>query len=150
MYGLRSMFRANGVGAAVLGFAACFTTGGASAREIYCRFDQGLSVHDGGEYSRNWTVVTSGVRTVQLAGKDKPTKGCSSNWRSLGGFYRPIEIVKGPSLGGARVGPRYRVFYASTRTGNDELAFKVHWLSRTGEKQSALVKYNISVVDKPM
>ena len=120
------------------------------AMDFYCRHS-GTRVFDGSEVEESWEVVNSSVRRVQLPIQTKPTTGCSINWRSLGALYRPPEIVEAPRLGSARAINNYRIFYQSVRNGQDRLTVRVHWINgSTGKRQSAIVRYNITVTDRPL
>jgi hypothetical protein len=123
---------------------------GAQAGDVYCRHS-GIRVHDGGEFQENWDVVNSAVRRVQRPDQTKPTTGCNISWRSVGAIYRPVEIIQAPRLGSARAVSNYRLFYQSARTGQDRLTARIHWTSpSSGKLQSAIVHYNINVVDRPL
>ena len=122
----------------------------AQARDFYCRHSGLRNIYDGGEFDENWEVVNSSVRRVQMPGQTKPTTGCHISWHSVGGFYRSPEIIEGPRLGSARVVSNYRIFYQSTRNGQDRVTTRVHWLSSSGKLQSAVVRYNITVTDRPL
>ena len=122
----------------------------AHARDFYCRHSGLRTIHDGGEFDENWEVVNSSVRRVQMPSQTKPTTGCHISWRSVGGFYRSPEIIEGPRLGSARVVSNYRIFYQSARNGHDRVTTRVHWLSSSGKPQSAVVRYNITVTDRPL
>jgi hypothetical protein len=120
------------------------------AAEIYCR-SSSTRVWDGSEAQVNWDVVNSSARRVQLPGQSKPTTGCSFSWRSVGAMYRPPEIIEAPKLGSARAVSNYRIFYQSARNGQDRLTARIHWINAsTGKLQSAIVRYNIVVIDRPL
>ena len=124
--------------------------GGAWARDVYCRHD-GTRIHDGGEFQENWYVVNSTVRRVQRPDQTKPTAGCYASWRSVGALYRPAEIIEAQRLGSARAVNNYRIFYQSARNGQDRLTVRMHWTNAsTGKPQSAIVRYNITVTDRPL
>ena len=122
----------------------------AYARDFYCRHSGLRTIHDGGEFDENWEVVNSSVRRVQMPSQTKPTTGCHISWRSVGGFYRSPEIIEGPRLGSARVVSNYRISYQSARNGQDRVTTRIHWLSSSGKPQSAIVRYNITVTDRPL
>ena len=120
------------------------------ATETYCQSSY-INVYDGAEREADWTVVIGSARKAQKLGKDNPTTGCSSSWRSLGPFYRPIEILKSPKIGETKINPRYRIFFKPTKIGQDELIVRIHWIQgTTTKKASAIVKYKIRVVDRPI
>lgn len=122
----------------------------AQARDFYCRHSGLRTIYDGGEFDENWEVVNSSVRRVQMPGQTKPTSGCRINWHSVGGFYRSPEIIEGPRLGSAQAVSNYRIFYQSARNGQDRVTTRIHWLSSSGKPQSAVVRYNITVTDRPL
>lgn len=98
-----------------------------------------------------WHVVNSTVRTVQMPTQKKPSTGCNDDWSSVGGMYRPIEIIQAPKLGEARILHTYRVFYKSAKNGHDALTVRIYLAERrTGRLGSAIVHYNITVTDKPL
>jgi hypothetical protein len=123
--------------------------GRAQALETYCD-GQGGRVHDGGEYHRTWTVVHPSARRVQLPGQTKPTTWCTSSWASVGGMYRPIEIIKPPKHGKGQISSTYRVSYLASKLGPDEMSIRIHWVGMTGQLQSAVVHYRINVIDRPL
>jgi hypothetical protein len=125
-------------------------TDGAQAMDVYCRHT-GIRIYDGGEFQENWEVVNSSARRVQMPAQTKPTTGCSISWRSSGGFYRPPEIIEAPRLGSARAVSNYRIFYQSARNGQDRLTTRIHWINASsGKLMSAIVRYNITVTDRPL
>ena len=130
--------------------ALLLATDRAYSLDYYC--NAGYSrIHNGGEYQVDWKVVSSGARRVQMPGQTKPTRGCTYSWRSLGAFHRPPEIVQAPRLGRARVVSNYRLYYESGHAGQDTLGVRIHWIqSSSGELQSAVVRYNITVTDHPL
>jgi hypothetical protein len=122
----------------------------AQAADVYCRHG-GIRIHDGGEFEENWYVVNSAARHPQRPGETRPTTGCGINWRSVGALYRPPEIIEAPRLGSARVVNNYRIFYQSARSGQDRLTTRIHWKgASSGQPQSAIVHYNITVSDQPL
>jgi hypothetical protein len=126
-------------------------TDAAQARDFYCRHSGIRNIYDGGEFDENWEVVNSSVRRVQMPTQTKPTTGCRISWRSVGGFYRPPEIIEVPRLGSARVVSNYRISYQSERNGQDRVTTRIHWLNASsGKPQSAIVHYNIRVTDRPL
>jgi hypothetical protein len=130
--------------------AVALSAGDARALDQYCRADY-VRVQDGGEYQVKWDIVNSKARRPQLPGQTRATTGCNNGWRSLGAFYRPLEIIQAPKLGRARVTGNYRLFYESARNGQDAVAIRVHWIqASTGKLQSAVVRYNITVTDHPL
>jgi hypothetical protein len=123
---------------------------GAQARDVFCRH-YGIRVYDGGEFQSNWDVVNSAVPRPLLPGHTKPPTGCSMSWRSVGALYRPIEIIEAPRLGTARLVSNYRIYYQSAHSGQDRMTTRVHWTSASsGKPQSAIVHYNITVMDRPL
>ena len=119
------------------------------AGETYCQGDY-LRVFDGGTFVSNHTAVIGSARKTQLPGQEKPTTGCSYNWNSLGGFYKPIEITKQPKLGTISIPYKYRIFYKPTRVGDDEFVAKIQWVGPTGQLSNAIVTYKIKNVDRPI
>jgi hypothetical protein len=125
------------------------TTEVAWSLETYCDSDS-VRLYNGGHFEKKWSVTHATARRVQLPGQKEPTKWCSISFGSVGGMYRPIEIVQPPKVGQAKVTNTYRVLYQSAKPGPDELTIKVHWIGRTGALQEATVHYSIQVVDKPL
>jgi hypothetical protein len=140
--------RYNAYGAIVL--AVLFMTATrVHAYDIYCR-NSGTLIHDGSETREDWYVVNSGVRRVQMPIQTKPTTGCAVNWHSLGAMYRPPEVIAAPKLGKAQIVNNYRIYYQSARNGDDHLAVRIHWFAGGNRLQSAVVHYDIHVVDHPL
>src|SRR5258708_13346181 len=83
---------------AVAGVLSMLLADAAQARDFYCRHSGIRNIYDGGEFDENWEVVNSSVRRVQMPGQTNPTTGCHISWRSVGGFYRPPEIIHAPPL----------------------------------------------------
>ncbi len=111
----------------------------------YCRSD-GARVHDGAVVTTGWTMTSSRARFILHPSQRAPTTHCSVSWRSLGGFYRPIEILERPRLNTA-TSSRYQISYRALNPGLDRLVIRVHWLGLQNQPMSAVVIYNISVVD---
>jgi hypothetical protein len=124
-------------------------TSASHARETYCSGSY-VRVYDGGTFASEHTAVIGSARKTQLPGQRNPTTGCSYNWNSLGGFYRPIEILKQPRLGSVSVPQKYRIFYKPTKVGNDEFVVRIHWIGPVGKLQSAVVTYRIRNIDRPI
>ena len=120
-------------------------TASAQARDTYCDF-KGYGSPD---RVREWFVVNEKVRTPQLPGSTKPPSGCAINMESVGGMYRPLEVVTKPKLGEFRT-TYNRVYYRSFRNGEDFIAVRVHEVGRTGTLQSFILQYRIHVVDHPL
>jgi hypothetical protein len=121
--------------------------GNARADEVYCRMNNSTRLNDGDTATIDWTVTTSGVRKSAIPGHS-PTKGCAINWRTLGEYNRPIEVMQAPKIGKFENVPVYRVFYSSSQPGEDEFLVRQYWLNgRNGEQNSAIVKYVVHVVD---
>ena len=119
------------------------------AGETYCESDY-LRVSDGGTYVSNNTAVIGSARKTQLPGQEKPTTGCSYSWNALGGFNKPIEILKQPKFGTVSIPFKYRIFYKPTKVGDDEFVAKIHWMSNTGQLNTATVTYKIKNIDHPI
>src|SRR5690242_3961182 len=117
----------------------------AQARDIYCDVNVGGST----DKVRQWTVVNSKVRKPQLPGSTKPSIGCSINFNSVGGIYRPIEIVTKPKLGEARTNYN-TLFYRSAKNGEDYVAIRMNQVTRNGGTESLIFKYRITVIDRPI
>lgn len=136
---------------AVAGVLFMLLADAAQARDFYCRHSGIRNIYDGGEFDENWEVVNSSVRRAQMPGQTNPTTGCHISWRSVGGFYRPPEIIEAPRLGSARAVSNYRIFYQSARNGQDRVITRIHWINASsGKLQSAIVRYNITVTDRPL
>jgi hypothetical protein len=117
----------------------------ASARDIYCDLNGGGST----DRTREWFVVNTNIRKPQLPGQTKPNPYCSVSFQSVGGMYRPIEIVTPPKLGEVKTGHN-RLLYRSVRNGEDFVAIRMHRVGRTGGLESSIFSYRIHVVDKPL
>jgi hypothetical protein len=117
----------------------------ASARDIYCDLNGGGS----SDRTREWFVVNANVRKPQLPGQTKPFPYCSVVFESVGGMYRPIEIVTPPKLGEAKTGHN-RLLYRSVKNGEDFVAIRMHRVGRTGSLESSVFSYRIHVTDKPL
>jgi hypothetical protein len=111
----------------------------------YCRSDP-VSVHDGATVTTSWQMTSSRARRMVHPSQKAPTTHCSTGWRVLGGFYRPIEMIEKPRLNTATSG-RYAISYRALNAGNDRMVIRVYWLSRTNQTMSGTVIYNIQVVD---
>jgi len=120
----------NAVRYALIGFALVGSCVGSQASETYCQ-GEGGRIYDGGTFTINNTTVIGSARKPQLPGQEKATTGCSYNWNSLGGFYRPIEVIKQPKLGAVSVPRKYLIFYKPTKTGNDEFVVRIQPLLKT-------------------
>lgn len=119
--------------------------GSAQARDIYCDMKGGGSPNR----VRDWYVVVDQVRTPQLPGSKKPTIGCSVHFSSVGGMYRPLELVTKPTLGQVKTG-RNSIYYRSSKSGEDFLSIRLHEVGRTGSLTSGVFQYRIHVVDRPL
>lgn len=117
----------------------------AQARDIYCDMKGGGST----DRVREWLVVNYKARTVQLPGQKKPSTSCSITFNSVGGIYRPIEIVTKPKLGEAKTSYG-TLYYRSARSGEDFVAIRMHEVTRNGGTQSFIFKYRITVTDRPL
>ena len=119
--------------------------GSAQARDVYCDMRGGGSP----DRVRQWFVVNEKVRKPQLPGRKKPTIGCSVAFQSVGGMYRPIELVTRPKLGEVKIGHN-RLYYRSAKNGEDFVSVRLHEVSRTGGLISNVFQYRIQVVDRPL
>jgi hypothetical protein len=119
--------------------------GAAQARDIYCDM-KGFGSTD---RVREWFVVNSSVRKPQLPGQTTPNPSCSISFQSLGGMYRPIEIVTKPKLGEAKTSYN-RLYYRSSKSGEDFVSIRQYEVGRTGGTESSVFQYRIHVVDKPL
>ena len=117
----------------------------AQARDVYCDFKGGGSP----DRVRDWFVVNSAVRKPQLPGQTKPSTGCTVVFNSVGGMYRPIELVTKPTLGEAKTGYN-TLHYRSAKNGDDFVAVRMHEVGRTGSLETRLFQYRIHVVDRPL
>jgi hypothetical protein len=126
-------------------------SGNAWGRDIYCAGSHTLHLIEGAELQKIWRVVNSTVRRVQLPGRTKPSTGCSYSWNSVGGLYRPIEIVQRPKLGQARITRNYRINYSSAKNGEDEMMVRIYFIPKGTTRQATLtVHYHITVTDQPI
>jgi hypothetical protein len=117
-------------------------TAPAGALESYCDSSY-VRVRDGGHYEAPWKVVHPKARRGG-------STTCSLSYSSVGGMYRPIEIIKAPRNGEAHISNTYRIVYKPSKIGPDELVIKIHWIGQTGERSAGTVRYNIQVVDRPL
>jgi len=125
-------------------------TTSAGAMEVYCQSTP-TRVHNGGHYESQWTIVHPKARRTQLPGQSKPSTTCSVSYSSVGAMYRPIEIIKAPRNGQARVVHTYSVYYTPAKMGPDELTIKIYWVGQQGgDLRAATVRYSIQVVDRPL
>ncbi len=117
----------------------------AQARDIYCDMKGGGSPNR----VRDWYVVIDKARTPQLPGSKKPSIGCGVSFSSVGGMYRPLELVTKPTLGEVKTG-RNSIHYRSSKSGEDFLSIRLHEVGRTGSLTSGVFQYRIHVVDRPL
>ena len=129
----------------ILAATLALSAGSAQARDIYCDM-KGCGSPD---RVRDWFVVVDKVRTPQLPGSKKPSIGCSVLFSSVGGMYRPIELITRPKLGEVRTSHN-RISYRSSRVGQDLVAIRLHEVGRTGALTSHIIQYRIHVVDRPL
>jgi hypothetical protein len=128
------------------GFFAVFLAPQASA-ETYCRGDQ-MTIYDGGDFQSSWTVTVATVRKPSLPWQKKAFPGCTFNGRFVGGMHRPPEIIEKPTLGRAYIGHPYQLIYEASRTGQDRVGVRIHWLSfNSGKPESAVIHLNVNVID---
>jgi hypothetical protein len=117
----------------------------AQARDTYCDF-KGYGSPD---RVREWFVTNEKVRTPQLPGSSKAPSGCAISMESVGGMYRPLEVVTKPKLGEFRT-THNMVYYRSFKNGEDFIAVRVYEVGRTGTLGSHVLQYRIHVVDRPL
>ncbi len=130
--------------------ALLMMTGSAWSMDIYCNAPQPGGLHENGEIHVNWYVVNYNARRAQLPGETKPPTGCAVSLDMGGQFYRPIEIIKAPSLGEVAT-TNYAVAYRSAKNGQDTMSVRVHWLSASaGKPVTLIIHFNIQVTDKPL
>ena len=134
----------------VLGFAALASLAISTvsyADEVYCEAP-GITLYDGSDQTIDWTVTTNKARKVQKIGQEKPTRGCSRDFRTIGTIISR-EVIKKASLGQFRAVNKYRVYYEADKPGTDEVAYKTTW-EQSGKIVSAIVRIKIRVVDRPI
>lgn len=117
------------------------------ADEVYCEAP-GITLYDGSDQTIDWTVTTNKARKVQKIGQEKPTRGCSRDFRTIGTIISR-EVIKKASLGQFRAVNKYRVYYEADKPGTDEVAYKTTW-EQSGKIVSAIVRIKIRVVDRPI
>jgi hypothetical protein len=117
----------------------------AGARDIYCDLNGGGST----DRTREWAVVNANVRKPQLPGQTRATSYCSISYESVGGMYRPIEVVTRPKLGEIKT-THNRLYYRSVRNGEDFVSIRMHRVGRTGGLESSVFSYHIRVTDRPL
>ena len=120
----------------------------AQAGDIYC-FNKGGTSPAGTELTDDWYVVNSKVRKPQLPGQTKPTVGCRIDFSSVGGMYRPIEVITRPKLGDLKTSHN-ALFYRSDKNGEDQISVRFHRVGRTGQLESSIIHLRVHVVDKPL
>jgi hypothetical protein len=124
------------------------SVGDAHAMDVYCSA-RGGSLPNGVDISDDWYVVNYKVRKPQLPGQTKPITSCGISFNSVGGMYRPIEVVTRPKLG--ELATSYnRVSYRSAKNGDDILVIRFHRLGPSGGRETSLLTLRIHVVDKPL
>lgn len=117
------------------------------AAETYCQAP-GLVLYDGSDQRIEWIVTSVHARKVQKVGAEKPTRGCSRDFRANGLILRR-EVITPAKLGKFRAVNKYRVYYESEKIGIDEIAYKTTW--ETGGKiNSAIVRIRVRVIDTPI
>jgi hypothetical protein len=112
----------------------------ARALDIYC-FNKGGSLPSGAEYTHDWIITNEKAR--------KPPSGCRIDFDSVGGMYRPIEILARPKSGEFK-STHNAIYYRSTTSGEDQVSVRWHRLDRTGKPESSIVHLRIKVVDGPI
>jgi len=115
------------------------------ADEVYCEAP-GITLYDGSDQTIDWTVTTNKARKVQKIGQEKPTRGCSRDFRTIGTIISR-EVIKKASLGQFRAVNKYRVYYEADKPGTDEVAYKTTW-EQSGKIVSAIVRIKIRVIDR--
>ena len=122
----------------------------ARAADLYC-FNRGGTLPAGAEYTHDWIVTNEKARKPRMwQGRiQKPPSGCRIDFNSVGGMYRPIEILARPKNGEFK-STHYSVYYRSTKSGEDYLSIRFHRLGRTGSPESSVINLRIRVVDRPI
>ena len=123
-------------------------TASAQARDIYCD-TKGGSLPAGSECTEDWYVTNYKVRKPQLPGQTTASTSCGISFESIGGMYRPIEVLTRPKLGEIRTSYN-RFSYRSAKNGEDLVSIKFHRLGRTGALESSVIHFRIHVVDHPL
>ena len=115
----------------------------AFAVETYCQ-SPGLVLYDGSDQTIEWVVTSVQGRKAQKVGQEKPTRGCSRNFRP-NGMILSREVITPAKLGKFRAVNKYRVYYESEKIGMDEIAYKTTW-EYGGRVSSSIVRIKIRVV----
>ena len=132
---------------AVIAFVFLVVPTVAYADEVYCEAP-GITLYDGSDQTIDWIVTTNKARKVQKIGQERPTRGCSRDFRTIGTILSR-EVIKKASLGQFRAVNKYRVYYEADKPGTDEVAYKTTW-EQSGKIVSAIVRIKIRVVDRPI
>lgn len=119
----------------------------AYASEVYCQAP-GIIIYDGSDQTIDWIITTNKARKIQKIGQERPTRGCSRDFRTVGTIISR-EVIKKASLGQFRAVNKYRVYYEADKAGTDEVAYKTTW-EQHGKVVSAIVRIKITVVDRPI
>ena len=123
----------------------------ARALDVYC-FNKGGSLPSGAEYTHDWIITNEKARKPQTwleKKNNKPPSGCRIDFDSVGGMYRPIEILARPKSGEFK-STHNAIYYRSTTSGEDQVSVRWHRLDRTGKPESSIVHLRIKVVDGPI
>jgi len=119
----------------------------AFAVETYCK-SPGLTLYDGADQTIEWVVTSVSGRKAQRIGQEKPTRGCSRDFRP-GGMILKREVITPAKLGKFRAVNKYRVYYESDKLGVDEIAYKTTW-EYGGRVSSSIVRIKVRVVGGPI
>jgi len=115
----------------------------ARAVETYCKAP-GLILYDGADQTIEWVVTSVQGRKAQKIGQEKPTRGCSRDFRPSGMILRR-EVITPAKLGKFRAVNKYRVYYESEKLGLDEIAYKTTW-EFGGRVSSSIVRIKVRVI----
>ena len=117
------------------------------AAETYCQ-SPSLVLYDGSDQTIEWVVTRVQARKVQKIGQEKPTRGCSRDFRP-NGLILTREILTPAKLGKFRAVNKYSVYYESEKLGLDEIAYKTTW-ENGGRIGSSVIRLKVRVVDGPI
>jgi len=131
------------------GLMAAFMATAAEA-QTFCRFDP-VTLCNGCEVTFNWYVVASTVPRPVPTGEKSAPDFCSMTFEGIGTYTKPIEIIRKPTLGEAKVAGVHHVLYRSKKVGQDTLTFVLHKNSGlNGQPYQTTVTLKVHVLDKPM
>lgn len=120
-----------------------------AAAQSFCAFAP-LTPCEGCSNVLHAKVVVSSVPRPVVQGQPAHRPWCRIGFRSIGGTFRPPEILQPASLGTLQVRGPTLYIYKSDRIGRDRAVVRQYWNGRDGREQSAVITMEIEVVGAPM